>query len=71
MVTHIRNEMTFSATTKEANFLFSHVYMPPKFTLLQINQKSFDYKTKAGKGDWVRGLTTFWFPLNTILKDFF
>lgn len=53
MVMHISKHMNFANTTKEANFLFSHTYMPPKYTLLQINQHSFEYKTKFGRKDWV------------------
>lgn len=61
MVAHVRNEMTFSTSAREINFLFSHVYIPPKFTLLQINQKSYESKMKAGKGDSVRNFNTFHF----------
>jgi len=53
MVMHISKHMNFANTAKEANFLFSHTYMPPKYTLLQINQHSFEYKTKLGRKDWV------------------
>jgi hypothetical protein len=41
VVKHISKELTFPATTTDVNFVFSHVYMPPKFPLLQVSMMFF------------------------------
>lgn len=48
---HISRDMTFATTTTDANFVFSNVYMPPKFTLIQISQQKLRSKRDSNAGD--------------------
>ena len=41
----------FATTTTDANFVFSNVYMPPKFTLIQISQQKLRSKRDSNAGD--------------------
>ena len=52
VVNHISKEMTFPATTTDANFVFSNVYMPPKFSLVQISPQKLRSKRDSNAGDF-------------------
>jgi hypothetical protein len=49
---HIAKDQIFPPKTTDVNFVFSHVYMPPKFPLLQINREKLRSKQESGAGDW-------------------
>ena len=52
VVKHISNELTYPSSTVEVNFVFSHVYMPPKFPLLQISSRKLRSKQESNSGDF-------------------
>ena len=52
MLSHIAKEQVFPPQTTEANFVFSHVYMPPNFPILQISKNKMADKLESGAGDW-------------------
>jgi len=52
IISHIAKNQVFPAQTSDVNFVFSNVYMPPKFPLLQISQAKLAAKSEFGAGDW-------------------